>query len=334
MFDVITIGTATRDVFLLSPFFKVLKDPDHLQRLGFKTGEVECFAFGAKIEVEEPVFAVGGGAANAAVTFARQGFRTAAFIKVGADASGRAIAAELKEEGISPLLLVDKKKGTGYSTVLLTPGGERTILVYRGAAGDLKRSEVPFKKLKTRWAYIAPGGIPLPVMEEIIYRLKRAGAMIAMNPSKEYLSLPKERLKKLFGELDVISVNREEAAYLADAPYGDEQKIFHAFDEMVPGIAVVTDGPRGAMVSDGEFVYRSGVFKEKKIADRTGAGDAFGSGFVAGLMQKNDIYYALRLASANATSVVERVGGFTGALSRKEFVEKRWATLNLDVEKR
>lgn len=333
MLDIITIGTATRDVFLTSSLFKVLRDPEHLKRIGFKTGEAECFAFGSKIEVKEPVFAVGGGAANTAVTFARQGFRTAALMKVGVDLSAKAVAGELKLEGVAPLLVPDKKKGTGYSTILLAPGGERTILVYRGASGDLKKNEVPFPKLKAKWAYIAPGSIPFSVMEAIVARLKKNGAMIAMNPSKDYLSLPAKSIKKLFASLDIISVNREEAAYVTGAPYANERKIFRAFDEMVPGIAVVTDGPRGAMVSDGEFIYRSGVFKEKKIVDRTGAGDAFGSGFVAGMMRKNDIHYALRLAAANATSVVEHVGGALGALSAKDFTKKRWMLLNLDVER-
>ncbi|KKT92164.1 MAG: PfkB family kinase, nonfunctional [Candidatus Jorgensenbacteria bacterium GW2011_GWA2_45_13] len=333
MFDVITIGTATRDVFLSSPLFKVLKDSEHLKHIGFKTGEAECFALGAKLEVKDPVFAVGGGAANTAVTFARQGFKTAALMKVGSDFSAKAVTAELKEENITSLLAIDKKHGTGYSTILLTPGGERTILVYRGASGGLKNSEVPFSKLKTRWAYIAPGTISFTVMEAIIAHLKKKEIKIAMNPSKTYLSFPKKNIQKLFKELDIITVNREEAAYVTGAPYENERKIFRAFDELVPGIAVVTDGPRGAMVSDGEFLYRSGIFKEKKIADRTGAGDAFGSGFVAGLMQKNDIHYALRLASANATSVVEQVGGSTGVLSRNNFSKKRWTVLNLDVEK-
>jgi len=53
MFDVIAIGTATRDVFLISPLFKVLRDPKHLEKIGFKTGEAQCFALGAKVEVKK-----------------------------------------------------------------------------------------------------------------------------------------------------------------------------------------------------------------------------------------------------------------------------------------
>lgn len=333
-FDVITIGTATKDVFLESPLFKVLKDPEHLERLGFKTGEAECFALGAKLDVDLPFFTAGGGAANAAVTFARQGFRTAALAKVGDDASADAVVAELKRERITAFLPRHKKKGTGYSTILLAPGGERTILVYRGAGGTLEKREVPFAKMKTRWAYVAPGEIPFPVMQEIVTRLKKAGAKVAMNPSRDYLSLAREKLEWLFARLDLVSVNREEASYATGVAYENERGIFKRFDDMVPGIALVTDGPRGAVASDGSYLYRAGIFKERKVVDRTGAGDAFGSGFVAGLMRTNDIHYALRLASANATSVVERVGGAAGALTERAFAAKRWSFLNLDVEKR
>jgi sugar/nucleoside kinase (ribokinase family) len=101
---------------------------------------------------------------------------------------------------------------------------------------------------------------------------------------------------------------------------------------LIDGIAVMTDGARGAIVSDGRYIYRAGIFKEKKLVDRTGAGDAFGSGFVAGFILKKDIHFALRLASANATSVVEKIGAQAGILRRKDFNLARWQYLDLDVE--
>jgi len=332
MFDVITIGTATRDVFLRSSLFKILRDPKHLEALGFKTGEAECFAFGSKIEVERPIITVGGGAANTAVTFRRQGFRTAALVKIGEDELGKSVVADLRKEKITPLPVWDKKVGTAYSTILLNVGGERTILVYRGASEDLERKEVPWGKLKARWAYIAPGRINFDLMMAIVKKLKKNGAMIAINFSKYYLDLGLARLKPLLKNLDVVIVNREEASYLTGVDYKKEKAIFRELDKLIDGIAAMTDGPRGAYVSDGKYLYRAGIFKEKKLVDRTGTGDAFGSGFVAGLMLKNDIHYALRLASANATAVVERVGAQEGILRKKDFNKKRWQYLDLEVE--
>ena len=332
MFDILTIGTATHDTFLASMGIKVLRDPKHLEKLGFPTGEAECFALGAKLEVDRPISSVGGGAANAAVTFARQGLRTAALVRLGADAAGDAVVTALKRDGVNVLALRDQNVGTACSTIILAPGGERTILVYRGASEGLTRREVPFPKLVARWAYIAPGGISAALMVELLKALKERKTKIAMNPSREYLSLGEARTKEIFKLLDAVIVNREEAAGLTGAPYRDEKAVFRKLSSMVSGIAVMTDGPRGAMVSDGTYRYVAGIFKETKRVDRTGAGDAFGSGFVAGLMQKNDVSYALRLAAANATSVVEQVGAERGILTKKSFVAPRWKYLDLDVE--
>lgn len=332
MFDIITIGTATRDVFLTSKFFKVLKDPVHLKQAGFKTDEAQCFALGSKIEIDKPFLASGGGAANAAVTFSHFGFKTAALIRIGNDSFGESIISDLKKEKIIPLVVKDKKLNTAYSTVLLSSGGERTILVYRGAAGTFYKPEIPFPKLKAKWAYISPGEINVFLMEQIITYLKKSKTKIAMNPSKYYLNLGLKKLRKILSLIDAVIVNREEASYLTGRNYNDEKGIFKKFDELAPGVAVMTDGKDGAFVSDGKFIYQAGIFKEKKLIDRTGAGDAFGSAFIAGLMMKNDIKYALRLASANAASVVEHLGAQAGILRKQDIKNPRWKKLRIVIK--
>lgn len=342
MFDILTIGTATRDVFIKSDAFKVLKDPAHLEKLGFKTGEAECFALGGKIEIGAPEATVGGGAANTAITFARQGFRTGALMKLGRDEAGEAVIKTLKKDKATTLPLYSSDKGTASSVILLTSGGERTILNYRGASEEVQKGEIPFKKLKSRWAYIVPGRIPFSVISLIVAHLKSQGAKIAMNPSRHYIELGAKQLKPILSRLDVVIMNREEASYLTGIKYEDEKKIFRKLDELVDGIAVMTDGPKGALVSDGECIFSAGIYKEQKLVDRTGAGDAFGSGFVAGLARmakpgarfsEAAIEYAIRLGSANATSVVESVGAQNGILKKADFENnRRWKKLALKVK--
>lgn len=331
MFDVITIGTATRDVFLRSSDFKVLKDKAHLEKIGFTTGEAECFALGAKLEIEKPIMTVGGGAANAAVTFARQGLNTAAFFRVGDDEAGVSIVEGIKNEGVTPFAFKDKKDGTAHSTILLTKGGERTILVYRGASDHFQAREIPFQKLKAKWAYIVPGTISISLMSQILSHLKKNGTKIVMNPSRHYLEMGIRKLSPIFQELDAVILNREEGSRLTGVKYENIKGIFKKFDGVVSGIAVLTDGPNGVWVSDGNYFYRAGAFQVKAL-DETGAGDAFGSGFIAGFIQKNDVNYALRLAAANAASTVEYIGAQDGILRKKDFSEKRWHYLDLDVE--
>ena len=67
------------------------------------------------------------------------------------------------------------------------------------------------------------------------------------------------------------------------------------------------------------------------MVDRTGAGDAFGSGFVAGLIQASRIEYAIRLGSANATSVVEYVGAKKGIVTKNDFEKSsRWKNFKIN----
>ncbi len=336
-FDVITIGTATRDVFLNSPLFKVLTDAAHLKKIGFPTGEAQCFALGGKVEIGAPVLTTGGGATNAAVTFARQGLKTACLAKVGDDEIAADIAKELTGEKITPLLKKTGKKRTAFSTILLALTGERTILVYRGASEDLNAADCALG-IESRWAYVVPGGIGFPVIDGLTRKLGSQGVRMALNPSKPYIQSDAGKLRPLLNRMNVVILNREEAAYLAKTDYRDEEKIFRKMDEIVDGIVVVTDGPKGVTVSDGKKKYRAGIFREKCVADRTGAGDAFGSGFVAGLMRARDsrrpteeeIKYAIRLASANATSVVESVGAKKGILARAAFEKSpRWRDLKI-----
>ncbi len=329
MFDVITIGTATRDIFLGSSLFKVLNDPKHLANIGLESGEAQCFALGSKVKVETFASATGGDSANAAVTFARQGLKTAMVARVGDDEAGNSILKELKEEKIT-ILNTHHNGETDYSTILMAPGGERTILVHRGT--QFSRKDIPFTKLKAKWAYIAPANISPAIMRDIFATLKKNKVRIAINPSRYYIEKATKDLKAFMLEADIVIMNREECAELTGIPQAKEKLLFKKFLDMVKGIGIVTDGPRGALASFGQNVYRCGTFKESGPVYRTGAGDAFGSGFLAGFIRTNDIGHSLRLAAANSTSVIEQIGAQKGILTKKKFDDKRWKFLNLDVD--
>ena len=348
MYDIITIGSATRDVFLTSPLFKVLRDPKHLSKIGFKTGEAQCFALGSKIEIGPPILTTGGGATNAATAFSRQGLKTATLIKIGKDESGEAVLNELKKEKITPFAVIEKNFPTAYSMILLAPSGERTILVYRGASENLKIQEIPFERLKSQWVYISPGKISFEVIEKIFNHFSKNKTLIAFNPSGYFIEMGVKKLKPLLAKSKVVILNREEAARLTSVDYQKEKEIFKKLDEFTPGIAAMTDAEKGVLVSDGFRIYQAGIFpslgeEEKSVIDRTGAGDAFASGFVAGLIQKKEkcekglcrpynIEYAIRLGSANATSVIEKIGAKEGIITKKEFEnDKRWENLTIKI---
>ncbi len=329
MYDVITIGTATQDVFLKSRDFKIIKSAK------FKSGEAECFSLGSKIEVPEIFFATGGGATNAAVTFARQGFKTAAVTKVGSDAAGEAVTADLLQNGVDAKFVRKiKNEATAYSVILIAPTGERTILVHRGVSEHLQKSDLPEPaQFKAKWLYLAPlGGGNVKLFAPILKMAEKNKIKTAVNPSRAQLELGLKKLRPMLKRIQVFVLNQEEAAFLTGLPFKEEKLIFKALDKVIDGIAVMTKGPKGVVVSDGKTLWRAGIYPEKKVADRTGAGDAFGSGFVAGMMRSGDIEYAVRAGSANATSKVEHPGAKAGLLYKKDLHLKRWRRLTIKKE--
>jgi sugar/nucleoside kinase (ribokinase family) len=125
--------------------------------------------------------------------------------------------------------------------------------------------------------------------------------------------------------------NEDEAAFIADTEYKQEKEkeIFEKLDEIVRGVVVMTKGPRGVEVSNGEKHWRAGI-PDSPVIDRTGAGDSFGSGFVSGYIQKNgDICHAIQLGTANATSVVQYFGAKKGLLKKGEW--GKWPKIKVNL---
>ncbi|MFA5099096.1 MAG: carbohydrate kinase family protein [Candidatus Paceibacterota bacterium] len=318
MYDIITIGSATRDVFLLSKNFKTL---------------LSGSGFGKKFEIKKAVFSTGGGSTNAATTFSRQGLKTAALFKTGSDESADYILDKIKKEKIISLAVKDKNKGSDYSTILLDSSGERTVLVHYGASSDLKISDIHFGKIKSKWAYIAPGDISFETIEKILSNLHKNKTFVAFNPSKKFIEMGLKKLKPLLDKTEVLILNLEEGSALTGISRKKEKEIFKKLDRAEKGIVVMTNGRKGVVVSDGKNIYHAGILGGRVI-DRTGAGDAFGSGFVAGLIRKNSIEYAIRLGSANATSVVGKIGAKEGILTKSDFEKSgRWKNFPIKMVK-
>lgn len=97
--------------------------------------------------------------------------------------------------------------------------------------------------------------------------------------------------------------------------FDKEEEIFKAMDEIVDGIFIMTKGHDGVAVSDGKNIYSAGV-PDSPIVERTGAGDAFISGFVAEYSRSSDIVKSIQLATANSSSVVTQYGAKAGILKK------------------
>ncbi|TSA45407.1 carbohydrate kinase family protein [bacterium] len=328
MFDIITIGSVTRDAFFKVPKFQSVS----WKKTPSKKGLI--LPIGEKLEVDDVFFTIGGNSANASVTFSRFGLKTACVGKVGDDAGGREIRRRLGEEGVDTNMLAKTDKlATAYS-VLLLKGGERTILGYHGASNLFSPKDVNREKLKAKWWYLSLSGESTKYFGEFMALAKKNKIAVAMNPSGYHLRHHRQDILKHLKDISFLVLNEGEAAILTGIPFSKEKLVFKKLDALMPGVLAVTNGDKGVTVSDGKFIYRAGIFREKKLVDRTGAGDAFGAGFTAGIMKSGgDVKYAIRLASANATATIEKLGATEGVLTNAEFRNSRWKTLKIKTEK-
>lgn len=298
MVKILSIGAAVQDVFLShsDEFKAVCLNPE------------DCFmqlTLGSKADVNKINFSTGGGATNAAVTFARQGLEAVFMGSVGQDPAAQAVLAELDHEGVDASRVhVSKRYNTGYSVLLLAPNGERTILTYRGASTHYSLNDFDFSDINADWLYISSMSGKLDVVDQIFAEAKQQGMKIMFNPGKGELA-DAEKLKGLLDDVDVLLVNKQEMQQIVEGE--DLEELVRHGLHYVPTV-VVSDGPNGVAASDGQTIVRAGMYEDVKVVDRTGAGDAFGSGFLSQWAQGKSLKQSIIFASANSTSVVTKIG--------------------------
>lgn len=316
MYDIITIGSATRDVFMRSKQIRIIEDTT------FSTGEASCLALGSKIDIDEVVFETGGGATNTAVGFQRLGMRTAFIGRIGYDdGRGREVLRELAREGVATSLVVrDRHDMTAYSVLLLTSRGERTVLIYRGASAKFSVGELPWRSIRCKWLYVTALAGNYPLLTRLFSYARTHDIKVAWNPGAAELALGYAKLLPLLRQASMVSMNREEASRLLKIDYAHEGEAFDKLCAELSGIVVITEGTKGARACYQGVKYRSGIHRIK-VVDTTGAGDAFGCGFIGTYMKTNgDIVRSLQFATANAESVLQKIGAKAGLL--KSFPRK------------
>jgi len=283
-------------------------------------GKWLAMPFATKIPFDhsEVIEAVGN-AANAAVAFARLGLNSAFVTNVGADPHGRDMIKALDKNKVDTRFVrINPGKKSNYHYVLWYKD-ERTILIkheeYDYDWPHLRPAEIP------QWVYFSSvSEHALEYHDQVADWLEANPAVkLAFQPGTFQMEAGTRRLQRIYARSQVLILNREEAANVGG---GDRQDINDLFDHLHglgPKIVVITDGPKGAYASDGTNRLVMPVYPDPAPpVDRTGAGDAFASTFVAALIKGNTVEGALQWAPISSMSVVQKVGAQAGLLSEEE----------------
>lgn len=299
-FDVVSFGSAVLDVFVHT---------DISEKAGFMN-----YPIGEKILINDLKFDVGGAATNTSVAFSRLGLKAGCICEFGKDENGKKILDLLKKEKVEFLGQVVDGELTGYSVILDSKGGERTILTYKGANDEVEMLDI--KKFSTKWLYFSSLlGLSLHTQKRLAEALKKKGVKLAFNPSS-YL-IKNVEIKSLLKLTDILILNKEEGEMLVKKENCKEKDLLKALHSLTKGIVVITDKDKLISCYDGSKKYSLVPHKNIKVVERTGAGDAFASGFVAGRIVGMPIQKCLELGLKESESVIQYFGAKNNLIRMK-----------------
>lgn len=310
MARIVSIGHALQNVYLI--------DRDNLSSTNI--GEEAIFAkllTGSTIDIEKITYELGGSGVNTAIEFARHGHEVIFLGNIARDSAGAAIVNLFNYEDIDTSYInIVSKSTTGTAIVLLDQKkAKKVTLRNAGASSDFSNLDPKdLELIQPDWLYVSTLNGDMQTLLKIFEKAKSLDTKIMFNPGPKELAQPK-KLIGLLEDVDILYVNKTEAANIVPGAVLSEL-LAHLMGYVKT--VIITDGQMGGIATNGEESYRFGIYEDVPVRDTTGSGDAFGAGFLAHLTAGKSFRTSLIYASANATSVVTRVGTTKGLLTGTE----------------
>lgn len=211
--DFVSVGGATLDVFVKTDLSKIMRLEDVFSKF-----EYLCFPYGSKLNIDEVFFATGGGAVNTSINFANLGFNSCPLIKINeSDEASQKILKTLDEYSVKKnLVSFCPEVKTGFSVILNSFEGDRTVLAFRGANSRLTSSDINFDIIKNaKWIYVSSlSGDSNNVLDALSNFAEHHGVSMAFNPGSTQIKRGLSGLKYLLSQTEFLILNKEEAAQL------------------------------------------------------------------------------------------------------------------------
>lgn len=311
--DVLSVGDVVTDAFI-----KLFDNEERVEHR--PDGLWLAIPFGTKVPFDhvEVVPAVGN-CGNAAATFAKLGLRSGLVSNIGDDDNGREILRALHVARVDGRFVhINPGKISNYHYVLWYKE-ERTILIkheeYNYQWPRFRIIDIP------KWIYFSSiSKNAIEYHDQLSAWLEgHPPVKLAFQPGTFQIEAGPARLKRIYERAEILAVNREEATTISAGNHADIHDLLDRLHALGPRIVLISDGPKGAYASDGINRFKMPIYPDPKPPyERTGAGDAFTSTFVAAIIKGADMQSALLMAPVNAMSVVQKVGARAGLLDEQE----------------
>jgi 2-dehydro-3-deoxygluconokinase len=324
MFDIISIGDATIDTFLL------IHDIEVLDIKGQKKALIN---WGDKLPVDEFYRTVAGNAANNAVGSSRLGMKTAFYTILAHDMGGREIVHKMEKEKVSTRYIEKNDKHPTNASTVLSFQGERTIFVYH----EHRKYKLPNLVLSS-WVYLTSlaNGFE-KIYKDLAKYVDKYQVKLGFNPGTFQLRAGVKINKPILERTELLSLNVEEAQSWVGEHKRDPEVLCKELVKLGPKAVVLTDGRSGAYSFSKEGFFYIPEYPGPKL-EATGAGDAFTTAYISALFYGLPHSEALRWAPVNAGSVVQQIGPQAGLLTKFEIEKqlkklKKFQTIEITDEK-
>lgn len=335
----LTIGGATLDIFYT--------DASHydIQRLSGDHDTYLMIPEGAKLIMDQAHMASGGGATNAAAALHKLDIAPDVCCMIGTDCIAEWVRNDLCDRGIGcSYIHTTDAAHTALSSIIPSPTGDRTILVYRGANAHLTPEHLPSDDKLTEYNGVYMTSLAqqsAQYTEHIARTVRRNAPLLAHNPGSEELKEYTQQLCAALAYIDIFIVNTREArhllAYMCDdsdcmhrvlahaepQSNGDTPELLTYFDTIKdthidirpymqeimhrgPTTVVVTNGSEGVYVAHENTLY-FGPAPEVDVRCSVGAGDAFGSTFFANRLMNTSIEQAIARGMYNSCGILQSI---------------------------
>lgn len=313
MNQVLSIGSLTLDLFFQDKSLTIKSGRFHL-------------ALGGKYVVGSFRQGIGGGGGNVAVGLSRLGIKTALWAEVGKGGVSKLILDRLNEEKVVTDFLSVSEEFTNLSVILLSEKGERTIINHRSCESQFSLSD-KHRQVLANSAYVYLGNLPEVPLEQRLEMLsiaKQAQAKTFVNLGVKDCRQGLGKLKPLLGYTDYLLVNRYELADILSIPANElAPNIINYVEKLFDNptsTLIITDGEFGSYAQTANGIINQRAYKVERLVDATGAGDAFSSGFISGIVYKRQLRDCLKYGAKNSASVIAKINAQDGLLYQTQLL--------------
>lgn len=271
----------------------------------------------AKLRFTEHKQAAGGQTATTMVGLQRLGFKTAYAGRFGSDAAGQFGFDALKSENVDTEFaeVMDGARNQLAFIVVDARNGERTIIWDRDERLSYRAEEAPIA-LASRGRVLHLDAHDPPACARMAQAARSEGTIVSADIDNIYEGLP-----QLLPLLNILITSREfphRLTGIADERASlVELKARYGCD-----IVGMTKGMYGAMLyCEGQFIESPAYDVPGGCRDTTGAGDAFHTGFLYGLLRDEDVETSMKMANAVAALKCRSLGARTALPRADELAE-------------